>query len=51
MTRIADSDTRAKVDIAIAFDVPEFGILTTLDVHRSDIALPACDSCELAFLP
>jgi hypothetical protein len=49
--RIAYGNARTEINVALAFDVPEFGILRTLDIDRRDIALATRDRRDLAFLP
>ena len=51
VARRGHGDTGAEVDVAITFDIPQFGALGALDVNRRDIALAARHGVVLARLP
>jgi hypothetical protein len=48
VARIADRNAGSEIDVAIPFDVPEFGVQPAFDVDGCDVALAACDRGELA---
>ena len=50
MTGIYHRDSSTKIDVAIAFDIPQLRILGAFDINRRGIALPTCDGILLALL-
>ena len=51
MPGAADCDTGAEIDIAFAFDIPDFRAECAFDKNRCYITLSSCDRFILACLP